>query len=260
MGKFVGGSEYLTECPHCNKQKLYYNTVKQVGWCHTCERVFFERDGIFVDSGVEPVRGTRLPAGVSQLAWMHPEARTYLEGRNVTGLQAVTVGIEYFPEAKTIRIPITAPSPEFPTAWMKRRIDGPGWYYEGGPDKKPYSFGHEAIAKTGRRSCVLVEGCFDVLSPDFTGYALALLGTRLYDLTLVWLEENTDFVGIWLDPGEKELEKAKYIKRELDNVGIRNLILQFKQEPGDCKRDDPRVEYVKKLLELGGKREVPSNR
>lgn len=251
MGKFVSTHEYLSECPICGKRKLYFNTVKEVGWCHRCERAFFKRDGIVIEleGRTESVQGRRYYDNEkTTLAWLIREAREYLESRNVQPLDALTTGIEYRRETSEILVPVTAPSPEYLTAFMRRKINDRGWFFEGGDDKKPYAFGWEYLG--GRRSCVLVEGIFDVLSPGLLGYGIALLGTRLHELLLIWLEHNVDFCHIWLDPGEMEEHKAERISQQLGCVGIANKVLKMKQEPGDCKAYDPRIKFVKRQCDV----------
>lgn len=249
-GKFVSTNEYLTECPSCGKRKLYYNTVKDIGWCHVCERVYFKRDGIF-HAGVEgtPLRKVSIGHGDMAYAWTVPEAREYLEGRRVSGLDALTCDIMYRPETKELVVPVTSPSPDIPPARMKRNIEGKGWYFEGGADKKPYCFGWEAVRDSGRTSCVLVEGIFDVLSPGLRGYGIALLGTSLFDLLGLWLELNMKVVYVWLDPGEREDLKARHMVKILKALGINAYYIRWGQEPGDCKKDSGLLYSVRGAIE-----------
>lgn len=239
-------------CPDCpaeksGKPKLYFNTIKGVGWCHRCHKTWFARDGILVEPGFDySLQGERYTYGETTLAVSVKEAREYLEGRGVSTLQMVQLGIEY--RDNQLYFPITSPSPDILPAWMKRGTNkDDGWYFEG-EDKKNYCFGLEAVRDSGRKSCVLVEGIFDVLTPGLHGYAIALLGTRLHDLLTTWLEMFVETVYVWLDPGVQESYKAKKIVNIIRQLGLNAHTVTWHQEPGDCKKDQAYVQRVRDCL------------
>lgn len=88
---------------------------------------------------------------------------------------------------------------------------------------------------------VLVEGIFDVLTPNLQDCAIALLGTKLYEIGEYWLVENAldKEVLVWLDDDEPGKLAAKQICSLLTCLGIRWRNIDAK-EPGSCTPEEAR--------------------
>lgn len=235
-GHYVsGGREYLTRCPECNKEKFYWNLIKNVGFCHSCHRkVSGERQFAKAFDGqmsLQPkYQGPEARGPDPELflsAVVDKKARAYLNGRWVSEAQIIERDIRYY--AQRIYVPVTPLSPEFPPGWICRRIHGEkGWRALPGLRKAHYVYGRRPEGQT----VVLVEGVFDVLSPGLYGIAVALLGTHLSNTHLAWLRTHYKRVIVWLDPDVPGQAAAKGIVRQLRAAGLWARNFEAPVDPG----------------------------
>jgi hypothetical protein len=240
-GRFVSSHEWLTRCPDCDKEKLYYNVSKEIGWCHYCSKVFTK-----INTDGENLSWSATPGKDSELAVFNDEARRFLESRGVTELDMVTLPIKW--DGEQLIFPIHSPAPEFPPRKMRRLLDWGKWLVEKGIDRKFYCFGIDVLRPA--KDVILVEGIFDVLTPGFHGYAIAILGTQLHDTLLVWLEMNREKVYLWLDPDEAGMKATRVIRKRLELAGVDVEEIKAGREPGDCNRDDALVQEVRQRIRL----------
>lgn len=250
------GMEYQLLCPNCGKDNLWYNSTRGRGQCFTCPgnsrsgnltysaqqlKLKFEGldpsglDEALMDLIVNP----RKKREVVQYAWQeHWSAKWYLEKVRRCSPEIIqAANIWYDSDTDKVCIPIQRilPGPEPDTPPYMCRVADPdvsGWMVQPREvNKDNYWFNPTGIDNPGH--IVLVEGIFDVLTPELLGNAIALLGTKLYEDACHWLLERCPKVVIWMDedgPGQKA---KRDIKMMLDGL-MPVAEINYDKEPGDC--------------------------
>lgn len=262
-GSFVKGTdEYLVDvCPSCNKTKhFYWNIKKQVGICHSCKytisgykafKAAFDEDidthlaeyPITLDVGKYPKLSTLFLGN----AWDFPEGQKFLRSRFVTEQVARKAPILF--RDKCLCIEIDPVSPEFesavlyrsPTGWPSKFIS------EKGTRKAFYCYGLRHIAAEFRTP-LIVEGAFDLLTPDLLGYGIALLGTSCSDAVLAFLHRRFDFLTVWLDPDEAGLIAKSVLAKKFEEWNIKHRFLEIPKEPKVFYAGHPLISKLKAHL------------
>lgn len=264
-GKRVGKGEILLKCPMCNKEKLYWNETKEVGFCHYCAKSVVGTRNLkkLFDTDAEPTWGDSAPLArltsmaheatrSNQPAWVVPRARWYLRKRQVDKNTAEQAGLKYCVQTEELLVPLCPVTVEAPAAHQKRRLSANGqagvWLHQKGVQKSYYVIGQNLIPSCRRRA-VLVEGAFDALG-HLAGHAVCVLGTSLSDTVLVHLADRYEEVLLWFDPDNAGIAGAKKAERALSNWGVRcsNIYTRFpdlKTEPGDTRDDHPAVAWAR---------------
>lgn len=258
-GRFVPSSpdEYLTICPLCGREKFYWNVKKTVGICHRCKITVNGHNKfkeLFKDELPSytkfQTRSLHNPLDIYP-ADAYARPTSFLAERLVSPERIRKMGILYSPHTDKLYIEVTPVSPEYPPVLWERSLPRGKWISPPGVKKRNYVYGLNYIPP-GRRRLVLVEGIFDVITPELEGYAVALLGTTLYPPLLAWLLfNNIDSVLLWLDPDEAGRTAEYEISRQLEYNGIRAEFLDPppRVEPGDMGKRHYLIERAKKWVE-----------
>lgn len=252
------GNEYRSACPKCKQKSFLWNKEKQIGWCFFCEEAIYQPPpGLCITPGRWRIKERRVksteaytPDKELNLQSVFPEGptRKYLYKREITtemlyGLEKNKEGLRTDGFGR-IFFPVCSPSPEFKQGWIYREIEHKGYFSVPGLKKKKggYVFGLQGL-DPANKGILLVEGPFDVLTPELYHYAVALLGTNLWDTTMFWLRKLHKKVFLWLDPDEAGIGKTKVIAERLRIYDIPTEIIDHPDEPGDCRS----YEFLRKL-------------
>ncbi len=240
-----GGSEYRDYCPKCGHLAYHWNEHKRKGYCHFCEyKSIKPKDNtevVCLPYLIEKYYKKGIP--IPELypdAFECDESFRYLASRNVDIAPTwdINHAIKYDMENKKIYYPIYPVAKEYDKSWIYRHVYGTQYntLIELEKKKAGYVFGLPYLYYYP--TIVVVEGVFDVLSPGLDGYAIALLGTRMFESTAIWIKQNFKRAVIWLDPGAEQ--KAKVIANTLRDYGMETYWLKRhsedeKHDPGECR-------------------------
>ena len=230
------GDEYLTECPRCGsngKRKFSFNVKKLVGRCFICETTVgslraykkLHEDCVFeyvYGTVEEPKDDEVLPLDLGNPLF-YTEAHEYLGQRRVYSFY----DMKYSPRNKSLYIPLTPVSPELPDAWQTRKIWGSSkWRNMRGVEKGKYVYGPVSASTTA----ILVEGVFDLLTPQLYGLGHALLGSRISEEQAAFLAQHYTTIILWMDYDRAGNLGDIQIKEILESWG---LIVGVKKTPAD---------------------------
>jgi hypothetical protein len=242
-GRWVTQGEWefrCFSCPSHKEPKGYFNCEKGVGHCKRCGTLYTWKD-FGGDQGtlkrlLDTQQGPRQWADSTGLLmpWEDSECVAYLRQRRVP--QHLWWHLSYLPSTKEIYIPIYNIAGPGAPSFTRRRIDQPGWRVVGGMSTDNYVF-YTGIPEKPR-CMVLVEGPFDVLTPDWEEdiLAVALLGTILSEEKLAWICSllKVPLTIIWLDPDKAGTKASRKIHHTLLSHGVSPItMLKHEKEPGD---------------------------
>lgn len=254
-GEFQG-NEYLTECPRCGsngKRKFSFNILKQVGRCFHCETTVgslkaykkLHEDCVFeyVYGNVEaPVDEETLPLDLAH-PMFYREADEYLKQRRVYSFY----DMRYSPRNQSLYIPLTPVSPELPDAWQTRKIYGSSyWRNMRGFEKSKYVYGPVSDSHIA----ILVEGVFDLLTPQLYGLGHALLGSKISEEQAAFLAQHYTTIILWLDYDRAGNLGDVQVKEILESWGLIVGVKKTPCDPGSYHDND----WLRKLRsQLSGK-------
>ena len=246
-GRWASDREWLTTCPECGKEKLYWNVAVKKGFCQRCkmaihgERRFRELFQV-VSYHVKPtdVGGYEHIPSNAVPAYLDRRAKEYLYGRYLTDEDVIQTGVYY--ADGTLYCPIDPIIPNKPRAWTKRDIKGSGgWVVMKGVEKKYYAFGFgkavERIGSGGEGRCLAIcEGIFDAVPERLGIPTIAVLGSHIPRVLLYALEPlNLSCVYGAFDYDDAGRGATKACERAL----LRGLGIRFK----DVGYPDKAVDY-----------------
>jgi hypothetical protein len=184
-----------------------------------------------------------------------PEAGIeFLGGRSVSSIER----FKWDPVSKELVVQIDPWSEEFPVEFLRRRILQPGskWVHYKGVNTLEYGFG---LRDHFSEVVVIVEGIFDVITPQLLGIAVANLGTNVGRNMATWVfSKRPKKCIVWLDPDEAGIRGTAKVADALTSWGIcptiyspepyKNLPwVKVDKEPGDCESDDPLVASIRRM-------------
>lgn len=265
-GHFESADEYLCdECPQCRKYRhFYWNVVKHKGICHSCDlRVYsledFRKlfaltefdlaDGPAFDPKGDPFTLQRDPLFWTN-AWDVPKARMVLIGRRITEEVARQVPIGCVHGDKLL-ISVDSIESNLPRGIWYRGVKGwpSKWISLPNTQASCYAFGLSFIPPE-RKTVLIVEGIYDVLSTGLLGHAIAILGTKMQWQWPYYLRKRGWKVVIWLDPDRAGLAASPKLLRFLQTAGISAMDLtpQAQCEPGDLYPEHPDIVRLREQL------------
>lgn len=252
------GWEYQLLCPNCRKDNLWYNSTLGTGQCFTCpgnsrsgtlsftsQQLRLKFDGLqssILDEALLNIIKPRKAREVTQYSWQeHWEARWYLEKvRRCDPDVLLKSGVWYDKDTDRVCFPIQRIRPdradvstEAIAPYMSRVTDPEvsGWKVQPvQADKEQYWFNPVGITAP---YIVLVEGIFDVLTPNLLGQAVATLGVKLYEDAQLWLMDRCMPTIVWFDP-DSAGQKAVLDSLQILGGIVPILVLEYDKEPGDC--------------------------
>lgn len=219
-GEELAGGEYLYDfCPNCGKERhFYWNLFKNVGHCKVCD--FRPRgtppgeDNDFVDYTPRQISVNKDMIGQKlQSPWIDTDARQFLKSRGVTLEQCKKFHIKHNIDRNCLEVPVSPVAPEYPAASFVRfhRSFGSKWMPNGVP-KLHYMF--NAPILENRKSVLVCEGIFDVLTAKVEDISVALLGTQITDRMLDLLCTHKVFTWFdWDDAGMAAAQKMQELGR-----------------------------------------------
>lgn len=243
-GRWATRNEWLTKCHSCGKEKFYWNVQKKEGICQRCKVTLhgvkqfeeaYEVGQYFLEletsSEAETVPLEAKPAMEVSIA------KAYLKTR------FVEEDFGFLSDGYYIYSKIDSLSPEYPDAWVKREINGKGWFVLRGVEKKNYAYRWNEMLQDTRIPC-FVEGVFDAIPKRFEGVnEVAILGSYISPVLVAAIEElNPPIVVTAFDPDAAGRDATKSIARELRVLGIVHYPLELKIEAGDI---DPKAEILR---------------
>lgn len=259
-GEYKGGGEYLFDyCPNCGKEKhFYWNVFKKVGQCKVCGYTPHH-----VIPGVEDMTEWT-PREVSvhkdmvghrfQSPWIDTDTRQYLKSKGVTLNQVKAFGIKHNISRNCLEVPVSPVAPEFPPTTLVRfhRSYGSKWMPNEGFSKLNYMFNLNCLQN--RKSVLVCEGIFDILSTKLESHSVALLGTQITDRMLDILSNYK--VYTWFDWDSAGKKAAEEMQRYGDVWGfpVHDLTYIMQEEPKHFNPDysDTNKSIIKDIVEMIG--------
>lgn len=227
-GIIVGSKkdQLLTICPKCRKKKFYFGLDSGRSQCKSvaCGIKYasiyslgkFIRDIAYkpyllamskTSGDIDPWAGETEEA---LPAWEVPKAKCYLIHRNVGKELCESANIWAMQKSGTLIFPLhnffsggTTPYYRFLGGQLR-------WIGESGFERIHHCYGGADVLSKGYKSCILVEGIFDVLTTGLSGVAIATLGAE-YSLFLMAFLSN-HFEKIYHLPDNDEAGKASVRK------------------------------------------------
>ena len=227
------GAEALYICPDCGKPKLSWNAARGLGRCLTCgkgynEVTFGRLLGKELTADVPKVSWRRpTPAVGFAEAWNDPRCRAYLLGRGVDQMQAEMCGVLYADDQ--VHFAVWSPFGDPPMLMRRSILPGKKGWRSFSASKENYLFGEWPIYGP----VVLVEGTFDVMTPNLWGAAVATLGKSVSFDMAMWIASHSEQVFIWYDPDAAGIEGSLHVADLLTSLGSLPRLIHAK-EPGSC--------------------------
>lgn len=218
-------AELNVKCPKCGGN-FSWNTLKKIGFCFKCSHVIRSQSQFDTQVGVEApkeYRGLQIAEYRDKSSWVpamqSQRAMEYLKHRGVWRSSTIEdIDVRYSPQTDEICFPICSPHPHMPREWVRRNITGKGWFTDR-IDKEHYWFCPPDYIPSEHDRFVLVEGVFDLLSPNLWGCGAALLGSNLSNSLLKFLIFNAPKeLVIWFDADETGINKAVEIESRLGGL------------------------------------------
>lgn len=249
-GRRVSGAEILLTCPDCGREKLYFNTDKNVGWCHYCakpvigdeelRKLFYGSDSVFdFLAPTQRRKGSGPMTYTLSSVLLHNTPKEYLKTRGIDPESLRQAPVFWDNEEGRLVVALSPLTPEAPPAVMTRTIrpdlSAGKWLAQAGIKRSDYAIGALQVPHN-QDYIIVVEGAFDVLR-HLQGHAMAICGTNLSDTHLAYLS-NYDRVYFWLDPDEAGTAGTQKAMIRCAEWGIHaeNLydLLPLTNEPGDA--------------------------
>lgn len=228
-GRWVeNGTEWLTICPKCGREKLHWNPSKRMGFCVRCEHTMGKWDR-FTNAPVERVleaQSDDMPHLVP--AWNNEEAAAYLRSR---GQDESMPEVYFSAEQHRLFFPLTPVLEGLPKAYHTRHLEY-GWKVMTGVGKRSYVYAPN-LETSGR--VVIVEGIFDALA--IGPGAIAICGTSMSEEVWEWIQAITQdqrHFLFWMDPDEAGKAALKKLIARVTPYRMLPFSCCKEHEPSEC--------------------------
>lgn len=256
------GLELCYNCPECGKDNLWWNVSIQKGQCFTCQeglgvegmkRLFGEQQ-TFIDiwNELQAARPPRKVRELKEAAWQDsPLAKLFLlKNRRCRPKDLDRSGVIYDEETDRVLFPLQRcrPGGLSQSIYMSRSTNPTtkGWLFRSEEDAHKDRYWYNPLGlRPESQTIILVEGVFDVLSPQLLGAAIAICGTNLTEYHEDALK-NAKRVIVWLDADQAGRKAARFrVSRQVPNSSF----ISYNKEPGDCTPVEARQVVMQHLKE-----------
>ena len=233
--------ERLQKCPDCGKLKMYWNTREHVGYCHYCQKGFFDKER---QQDLGGFFSTATPKQVIEVVEKFVEPETHsMRMLKELRLHNCDVGrMKRLPEIINDRIGFNLThhsTKRVIEARMGRTlIDAqPKWMFEGAGVKSMFHYQPREIAPS-TKVLVLVEGIFDACTVGMLSHwgivPIGVLGTVISDSVAAWLSGLGLKIAVWFDPDAAGVKGSHKVANKIRSFGAKVTRFDFLKEPNDC--------------------------
>lgn len=246
-------------CPFCKKyRKFNWNLLTESGHCWSCKRGIWGYNKLHkvidcVDIDSIPQGPTKVFKGLQGAhlinAWDNPKAQSFLMGRGLTEGVVREAQIMYNVNSPSLYLKVLPVIPDKPVGYIYRKLPKGFWSVASG--LSGFYGWNQQICLT-RRTVLICEGVFDLLSTGLYRDGVALLGSSPGQPWFRFFRENRNRLILWFDPDKAGLEATKKISELCIYYGIDFDVIYSKLNPKDYlsinPANKPFLDYVRKMI------------